>query len=203
MRLHQRTIIRLALCELLKKSEGLSDLVEQRVFPNRWDAWFSEELPAVGLYIKKEGPAGEAGEDKRSMALELEVIVHGGPDLDAMLDTIALHLEEAMDLDAIGAEITALGGQDTLQSWDYSGSELDMATDQFERDLGVLTVSFDLVYAMPTAPADLPDFVLARTGWNLVDGDPRVIHAEDKTPMNGWADKHPNPLEEESEDHNG
>ncbi|MDL2306628.1 hypothetical protein LJC48_01175 [Desulfovibrio sp. OttesenSCG-928-C06] len=197
--IHQRTLIRLAMVELLKGSPALASLVGKNVFSNRYDAWSCHDMPGIGVYTVSDKPVPDSND--RTLFLNVEAVTQGGPDLDALLEAISLQVEKAVSLDALGGKMMALGGQDTLISWELGDVQLDLAADDaFE--YAVLTMVYSIVYQMPVAAPDLPAFDVAGTRWNLTMDDPENNSADDVTAINPDAEPLP-PQEAENWGDNG
>lgn len=179
MNQHQRKLIRYAVCEVLRADSRLLRVLQGRVFASRYDHYFAEEYPAVGVYTDSEAPADElTAADRRVLELRVEVVQKSGPGLDDFVDDASLLVEEALRLDAIGAAIKGYGGEDTLESLAYQGMQMEIGANEREDMFGVLSLDFLLTYTMPERPAELDDFLQAHTLWNLAEGRPGQIQAE-------------------------
>ena len=51
---HPRTLIRRAVCQVMREHDGLAALIGARIWPNRMEHWFRSELPAAGVYTVSE-----------------------------------------------------------------------------------------------------------------------------------------------------
>lgn len=219
--LHMRALIRQAAVNVLVKDPACLPLLGGRVWPNRYEAWLSPELPAAGVYTAREEMLeADTSPDpaERRLSLEVELVAWADSRLDDTLDALALALEHALfrdhAIDALGREMTAIvearlgkplpvqpNGHsvvDTLLVLAAGTTEIGIAVDG-ERELGVATMGFTVEYAWPRLPGELNDFLLAVGGWDTVPADGRVemISRVEFPPPDPAPETAPAPKEEE------
>ena len=183
---HPRTLIRHAVVAVLHEAPALAALCCGRIYPNRESPWMEDELPAIGVYMLAEEPLETDVSppwDERRLTLAVEIIAQMNDGLDDALDTLALALEQALGLDAIGEKLRE---NDTLLELQYSGAVTEIV-ENGKRLVGLATLNFTIDYTMHVPSfADLPAYLQSYTGWDIKDSDPRVIDAEDAVAMPGW-----------------
>ncbi len=194
--LHMRALIRQAVVNLLARDPACLPLLGGRVWPNRFEAWLSPELPAAGVYTTREEQLESTTSpdpDERKLSLEVELLAWADAGLDDTLDALALALEHALfsdhAIDALGREMAAIvearlgkapplqpngrSAVDTLLVLALSGTDMGIAVDG-ERQLGVACLAFSVEYAWPRLPGELNDFLLAVSGWDTAPADGRM-----------------------------
>lgn len=193
--MHMRTLIRRALVAVLLANGPLASRLGGRIYSNRVEHWWANELPAAGVYTMAESNTdGDVSPDpdERQITLGLELLVHGTEAMDDQLDGLCLLVERAVQIDAVGAAMTGIidkllpeplprGAQGrspvdrALLRIRLTGTDLGIAVDG-DRQTGVATMSFDVEYQAPRLPGVLDDFLLAATDWDVVpaDGHPEM-----------------------------
>ena len=195
-RMHPRTLIRHAVVRVLKENEDAAALFADRVFPNRAEQWLTDELPACGVYtLSEERLESDVSPDpcERRIDLGCELLARMSENVDDMLDALSLAVEEALQLDAIGAAMGAIVDEaraqaglpplepvmrdgvlrhpaDTLLLLELRSTSLGVAVDG-NREIGVAVLNFDLEYEQPRLSIPLPDFLLAVSGWDVAKPD--------------------------------
>ncbi|WP_303878945.1 hypothetical protein [Desulfovibrio piger] len=189
---HPRTLIRRAVCQVMREHDGLAALIGARIWPNRMEHWFRGELPAAGVYtVSEQRVESDTRPEPQERVISLAVELLGGEleAVDDTLDALCLQTERAvLRLDAIGRAMGAIVDAslpeplplvhgthpaDTLLSITHTGTELGIVTDG-AREYGAAALNFDLEYQWPTVPPELADFLLAHTDWYVHPGDDRV-----------------------------
>ena len=189
---HPRTLIRRAVCQVMREHDGLAALVNGRIWPNRMEHWFRSELPAAGVYtVSEQRVESDTRPEPQERVISLAVELLGGEleAVDDTLDVLCLQTERAvLRLDAIGRAMGAIVDAslpeplplvrgthpaDTLLSITHTGTELGIVTDG-ACEYGVATLSIDLEYRWPVVSPELADFLLAHTDWYVHPGDDRV-----------------------------
>lgn len=191
--LHMRALIRRGMVAVFLADAGIAASMGDRIFPNRVEQWWAEELPATGVYtLHEENVETDKNPDpeERKLTLAVEVLAQATENMDDQLDALALLVERAMSIDALGAAMTAiveakLGQTLARDSQNRSpvdaallrirltGTETGIAVDG-ERQTGVSTLTFDVEYQAPVFPADLADFLLGCSGWDVVPADGNI-----------------------------
>lgn len=189
---HPRTLIRRAVCQVMREHDGLAALVNGRIWPNRVEHWFCHEFPAAGIYTLHESRVESEQRpepQERRLTLAVELLAGALDAVDDTLDALCLQTERAvLRLDAIGRAMGAIVDAslpeplplvrgthpaDTLLSITHTDTELGLAVEG-QQQLGVATLSIDLEYRWPVVPPELADFLLAHTDWYVHPGDDRV-----------------------------
>lgn len=194
--LHMRALIREAVVRLIKADPACAPLLGDRVWPNRFEAWLTQELPAAGVYTTREEVLESdtsPDPDERRLSLEVELVAWADASLDDTLDALCLALEHALTrdhaIDALGREMTALvearlkktlpllkNGRspvDTLIALKATGTDIGIAVDG-ERQIGVATLALDIDYTWPRPTGELADFLLAIGYWDTAPADGKV-----------------------------
>lgn len=194
--IHPRALIRHALVRVLGENAGAAALMGDRIFPDRMEHWFAEELPACGVYTLSE-VAIESDlspePDERRISLVCELLARFTENVDDHLDALCLAVEEALQLDAIGGAMGRIVDEarekaglpplepvkvngvmrhpaDTLLVLKLCGTDIDIAVDG-NREIGVAAMNFDLEYAAVKETIPLPDFLVAVSGWDVQPAD--------------------------------
>jgi hypothetical protein len=203
--LHPRALIRRAVVRVLRQDAATAALMADRIFPNRTEHWLADELPACGVYTLSETPVESdvsPGPDERRIDLAVEVLARMASGVDDALDSLCLAVERALQLDAVGAAMTALVDEaraqagkdplppvvvdgiprtsavDTLLVLEPAGTEIGIAVDG-NRQIGVAVMNFGLEYAAPRTAAPDAEFLLAVAGWDVEPHD-NVIDMESR-----------------------
>lgn len=197
---HPRALIRHAAVSVLLMHEGFARVMGGRVYPNRVEHWFCHELPAAGLYCLSETMLESdisPDPDERRLSLTLEMVSQASERMDDDLDALSVLAEQALQLDALGAAMTALAedrlgkplprdarGRSPLDACllllRHTGTEIGISVDG-DRQMGMASLSFDLEYRWPWLSPSLADFLLAVSGWDVavpdghVDMESRVV----------------------------
>lgn len=191
--LHMRALIREALVRQIVADPACAPLLGARVWPNRFEAWLSTELPAAGVYTTREElleSDTSPDPDERRLSLEIELVAWADAKLDDTLDALCLGVEHALTrdhaIDALGRQMTAIvearlgkplpvlkNGRspvDTLIAIKATGTEIGIAVDG-AREIGVATLALDIDYTWPRPTGDLADFLLAIGHWDTAPAD--------------------------------
>lgn len=194
--LHPRELIRRAVCRVLLENQACASLLGDRIFANRFEQWFSSDLPAAGVYTLNEECLDSQispDPDERRLSLVVELVALADIELDNQLDRLSLACEAALNgdyaIDAVGRAMTAIieekigrpvpvgkNGRsvvDTLILIRLNSTELGIAVDG-NRETGVASLNFDIEYFWPKVPGDLADFLLAIGGWDVEISDGRI-----------------------------
>ena len=103
---HPRTLIRRAVCQVMREHDGLAALIGARIWPNRMEHWFRGELPAAGVYtVSEQRVESDTRPEPQERVISLAVELLGGEleAVDDTLDALCLQAERAvLRLDAIG-----------------------------------------------------------------------------------------------------
>ena len=193
MPLHMRALIRKGMVAVFLADSGMAAMVGDRIFPNRVEQWWSEELPATGVYtLHEDNVTTDKNPDpeERKLTMAVEVLTQATELLDDQLDALALLVERAMSIDALGAAMTAiveakLGkniGRNSenrspvdaaLLAIKLTGTETGIAVDA-ERQIGVSTLTFDIEYQAPIFTAEMDDFLLGCSDWDVATADGNI-----------------------------
>jgi hypothetical protein len=197
--MHPRALIRHAVVRVLKEYPDTAALLGERIFPNRAEHWLSDELPACGVYtLSEEGITSDVSPDpdERRIDLIVELLARMTDAVDDTLDALALAVEEALRLDAIGEAMGGIANEalakaglppmekvkkdgvwrwpvDTLLLLGLKSTDLGIAVDG-NRQIGVAAMDFVLEYETPRLPVPLPDFLLAMSGWDVEPHDGHI-----------------------------
>lgn len=191
--LHMRALIRKGMVAVFKANTGIAASLGDRIFPNRVEHWWAEELPAIGVYTfdeKNVDTDKNPDPEERKLTMAVEVLTNATELLDDQLDALALLVERAMSIDALGAAMTAiveamLGksiGRNSanrslvdaaLLAIKLTGTETGIAVDG-EQQTGVSTLTFEIEYQAPVFSADLDDFLLGCSGWDVATADGNI-----------------------------
>ena len=110
---HPRTLIRRAVCQVMREHDGLAALIGARIWPNRMEHWFRSELPAAGVYtVSEQRVESDTRPEPQERVISLAVELLGGEleAVDDTLDALCLQTERAvLRLDAIGGAIHHIG----------------------------------------------------------------------------------------------
>lgn len=197
-KVHPRTLIRHAIVRVLQEAEDRA--LENRVFPNRMEHWFAEELPAVGVYALSETYLQadvSPYKDERALDIVMEILSSVCEDVDDMQDALSMLVENSLNLSAIGAAMTALvnerlayegkepllpvyvDGQyrisivDTLLKLVFNSTEMATVVDG-DREIGVCAITCSIEYAFLEEMPDLAYFLLAHTDWDVEPADGHI-----------------------------
>lgn len=186
---HPRTLLRKAVCALLRQS-----VFSGAVYANREEPWLAEELPAMGVYTTEEIPLEtdqSPPPDERRVTLVVDVLALTGPTLDDTLDAYSFLVERTVTFEALEAQLGTLTSIVPLLDLQYSGATLGLA-DEGARLTGVVSLTFDLDYRMPVAMGSLVPFITAVTDWDIVDyeGPDGKLEATDIITLPQDGDKH-------------
>lgn len=188
--LHMRALIRRGLVAVLLGNAALAARLGSRVYPNRVEHWWAQELPAAGVYTMSEDTVDSdisPDPDERKITLGLELLVQATENMDDHLDALCLLVERAVSIDAVGAAMTGIieaklpeplprdargrsPVDNALLRIRLTGTDLGIAVDG-ERQTGVATLAFDVEYEAPRLPGRLDNFLLAATDWDVVPAD--------------------------------
>jgi len=191
--LHMRALIRQGMVAVFLADAGIAASMRDRIFPNRVEQWWAEELPATGVYtLHEENVTTDKNPDpeERKLTMAVEVLTQATEQLDDLLDALALLIERAMSIDALGAAMTAIvesrlgkaverDGQGrspvdaALLAIKLTGTETGIAVDG-ERQIGVSTLTFDIEYQAPVFTAEMDDFLLGCSGWDVATADGNI-----------------------------
>jgi hypothetical protein len=191
-----RRLIRHAVVKALQADAGLAALLGGRIFANRVEHWLPGDLPAAGVYTLSEEPLESdisPAPRERRISLVIELLARMSAKVDDALDGLAQAVEDALQLDAIGAAMTALvneqraaAGQeslppvttggiprssavDTLLALKLTGIDVGIAVEG-DRHIGVAALAYDLEYVLPKdAPRE--EFLAGVSGWDVVECD--------------------------------
>jgi len=188
-----RALIRQGMVAVFLADAGIAASMRDRIFPNRVEQWWAEELPATGVYtLHEENVTTDKNPDpeERKLTMAVEVLTQATEQLDDLLDALALLIERAMSIDALGAAMTAIvesrlgkaverDGQGrspvdaALLAIKLTGTETGIAVDG-ERQIGVSTLTFDIEYQAPVFTAEMDDFLLGCSGWDVATADGNI-----------------------------
>ena len=85
---HPRTLIRRAVCQVMREHDGLAALIGARIWPNRMEHWFRGELPAAGVYtVSEQRVESDTRPEPQERVISLAVELLGG-ELEAVDDTL-------------------------------------------------------------------------------------------------------------------
>lgn len=191
--MHMRALIRKGMVAVFKANAGIAASLGDRIFPNRVEHWWAEELPAIGVYTfdeKNVDTDKNPDPEERKLTMAVEVLTKATELLDDQLDALALLVERAMSIDALGAAMTAiveamLGksiGRNSasrspvdaaLLAIKLTGTETGIAVDG-EQQTGVSTLTVEIEYQAPVFSADLDDFLLGCSGWDVAPADGNI-----------------------------
>lgn len=193
--MHMRTLIRKGLVAVLLADAPLAARLGTRIYPNRVEHWWAQQLPAAGVYTMSEDNVDSdtsPDPEERKITLGMELLVQATEAMDDHLDVLALLVERAISIDAVGSAMTSIiesrlpeplprdaqgrSPVDTaLLRIKLTGTDLGIAVDG-EQQTGVATLAFDVEYQAPRIPGVLDDFLLAATDWDVVpaDGHPEM-----------------------------
>lgn len=191
--LHMRALIRMGMVSVFLADSSIAASMGDRIFPNRVEQWWSDELPAIGVYtLHEDNITTDKNPDpeERKLTMAVEALTQATERLDDQLDALALLVERAMSIDALGAAMTDLvetklgkalpRNSDNRSPVDaallairLTGTETGIAVDG-ERQIGVSTLTFDVEYQAPVFPADLDDFLLGCAGWDVAPADGNI-----------------------------
>ena len=191
--MHMRALIRKGMVAVFMADSGMAAMVGDRIFPNRVEHWWTEELPATGVYTfdeKNVDTDKNPDPEERKLTMAVEVLTQATELLDDQLDALALLVERAMSIDALGAAMTAiveakLGkniGRNSenrspvdaaLLAIKLTGTETGIAVDG-ERQIGVSTLTFDIEYQAPVFTAEMDDFLLGCSDWDVATADGNI-----------------------------
>lgn len=193
--LHPRALIRAAIVKVLLANSACAAMFGDRIYPNRFEQWFAEELPAAGVYtLEEENLESDVSPDpdERRLSLVLELVCQADEQVDDWLDRLCLACEAALfasgAIDKIGQAMTeiiaAKIGQavpekngrslaDTLILISLKKTELGIAVDG-NRETGVASLNFDVEYYWPKSFGNLADFLLAYGGWDVEVSDGKI-----------------------------
>lgn len=163
---HPRTLLRKAVCALLRQSA-----FSGAVYANREEPWLAEELPVMGVYTTEESPLEtdqSPPPDERRVTLVVDVLALSGLTLDDTLDAFSFLVEKAVTFAALEAKLRTVSTGLPLLDLQYSGTTLGLA-EEGSRLIGVASLTFDLDYRMPVNMAGLVPFITAETAWDIVD----------------------------------
>ena len=93
---HPRTLIRRAVCQVMREHDGLAALIGARIWPNRMEHWFRGELPAAGVYtVSEQRVESDTRPEPQERVISLAVELLGGEleAVDDTLDALCLQLE--------------------------------------------------------------------------------------------------------------
>ena len=194
--LHMRALIREAVVRQIVADPACAPLLGARVWPNRFEAWLTPELPAAGVYTTREEVLesdASPDPDERRLSLEVELVAWADASLDDTLDALCLALEHALTrdhaIDALGREMTAIVEErlgktlptlkngaspvDTLIAIKSTGTDIGIAVEG-EREIGVATLALDIDYTWPRPTGELADFLLAIGHWDTATADGKL-----------------------------
>lgn len=163
---HPRTLLRKAVCALLRQS-GFAGAV----YANREEPWLSEELPVMGVYTTVESKLEtdqSPPPDERRVTLVVDVLALTGCTLDDRLDAFSFLVESTVTFATLEAQLGALTSIVPLLDLQYSGTTLGFSDDG-NRLTGVASLTFDLDYRMPVDTGSLVPFITAVTDWDITD----------------------------------
>lgn len=191
--IHLRALIRHAVVRVIRSDAGASALLGARVYPNRMEQWWQSELPVCGVYtLSEQWLESDVSPDpvERRIDLVCELLCEADEKADDALDALCLALERAMLLPAIGAAMGDIldasrkeaglepltPGQrkaldETLLELAPQDTRIGIAVDDTERQTAVAALNFTLDYRLLILPGDLPDFLLAISGWDVEPHD--------------------------------
>ena len=76
---HPRTLIRRAVCQVMREHDGLAALIGARIWPNRMEHWFRGELPAAGVYtVSEQRVESDTRPEPQERVISLAVELLGG-----------------------------------------------------------------------------------------------------------------------------
>jgi hypothetical protein len=197
--LHPRALIRHAVVRVLKDDERAAALLPGGVYPNRSEHWLAHELPASGVYtLQEQTLETDVYPDPRERRINLvvELLSYMSAGVDDALDALSLAVERALCLDSIGeamggivnAQLVAAGKPpmekgrrdgrilwpvDTLLTLNLTSTDIGIAADG-DREIGVAVLTYALEYEAPRYRTELPDFLLAASGWDVEPADGRI-----------------------------
>lgn len=195
--IHPRMLIRRAICKVLSENAVIVEHVTGGVHPNRIEQWWTDEMPAIGVYTLSETRIASDSRpepQERDLSLVIEILANADATLDDILDHLSLITEQSvMQLDTIGRAmgqiVDALLPEplplehgkhpaDTLLKLTHEGTEIGVAVDG-QRQCGVASLQFSLEYAWPDPLPHLEDFLIANSGW-FVEPDDGVMDMESR-----------------------
>ena len=190
---HPRALIRHAVVRVLQNDPNAYTLLGGRVFPNRMEQWWQSELPACGVYtLSEEWLESDVSPDPEERRIDLvcELLCAADERADDVLDALCLALERALLLPAIGAAMGDILDEsrreaglepltpseraaldETLLQLAPQNTEIGIAVDDAERQTAFAALNFNLDYRRLILPGDLPDFLLAVSGWDVEPHD--------------------------------
>jgi hypothetical protein len=174
MTMHQRTLIRRAVVDIIKAA---ATECGDRVFRSRTRGLWPEELPAILVYPENEPVSGVTDtaprEAKRDLALSIEIQVKGdteetmenaGSTSDDLLDEICRQVETA--LAANDTLTTAADGQAAADCY-LTGTRFAHSADGDEPILAaIMTWNVEYYTYMPEY-VELDDFVTQHQDWDI------------------------------------
>ena len=118
------------------------------VFSSRVYALGEAKLPALTIYTKDEsaGISNMARDLKRTLTIVIEGYAKGTANLDDTLDTIAAEVEGAMGSDG------SLNGVGKIIG--LTGTEVDIVGGDTDKPVGVVRLSYNIVYLTSAADAE-------------------------------------------------
>jgi hypothetical protein len=162
MPLHQRTVIRRAIRDLLLDTTAAED----RVYTTRMVPLRKADLPAISIYALTETVDDESVESSpRELIRELPVVIQGWvtqtEDVDDVMDALALEIETAMHADPYLGEDVA--SESILESTTMDVGRMG------EREVGMVELTYLVTYLTyaPSAPSDLDDFTTVAATHNV------------------------------------
>ena len=195
--IHPRMLIRKAICKVLSENEVIKAHVPGGVHPNRIEQWWTDELPAIGVYTLSETRIESdlrPEPQERDLALVIEILANADTKMDDVLDQLCLVTEQnVMQMTTIGRAmgqiVDALLPEplpyehghhpaDTLLKLTHEGTEIGIAVDG-QRQCGVASLQFSLEYEWPDPVPHLADFLVADSGW-FVEPDDGVMDMESR-----------------------
>ena len=153
----QRTFIRHAIASILLDDVTLKEKLGGDIYSHRIEPWMVESLPGMGIYALAEKAIDEdvqPSRSRRQLEIILELICHFEANSDDFMDSVFFVVEQAMDLDAIGRAMEALGGKDTLLAISEPNFELVLAEDDGQIT-GNGAVSYLIDFWQPADPPQL------------------------------------------------
>lgn len=126
--MHMRALIRQGMVAVFLSDAGISASMSDRIFPNRVEQWWAEELPANSCVytLHEENVTTDKNPDpeERKLTLAVEVLTQATEQMDDQLDALALLIERSMNIDALALNDRHCRGQ-TGQNHSprYSGSQ--------------------------------------------------------------------------------
>lgn len=144
---HWRKDIRDKVAGLLRGIVGEDEEPILKVFANRFQKLWTDQLPSALVYTISETSeifSQSSREMKRTLTLAIELIVAENDDFDDKLD------EHALAIEALMAQDETLGGK-ASDSW-LSSSEM-LASAEGEKQTGSLRMTYTVIYySLPIAP---------------------------------------------------